>query len=53
LIDQLPSFLVGFSIVVVGIVYYAIQSKQQFNRLRDLESARRDGSVISALARLI
>eukprot|EP00978_Attheya_sp_CCMP212_P021718 scaffold63824_cov28-Attheya_sp.AAC.1 len=53
LVDQLPSLAVGFGIMVLGIVYYVIQSKQQSNRLRDLESARRDGSVMSASARLI
>lgn len=53
LIDQLPSFAAGFGIMVLGIVYYIMQSKQQSNRLRDLESARRDGSVMSASARLI
>eukprot|EP00550_Attheya_septentrionalis_P012888 CAMPEP_0198303146 /NCGR_PEP_ID=MMETSP1449-20131203/56735_1 /TAXON_ID=420275 /ORGANISM="Attheya septentrionalis, Strain CCMP2084" /LENGTH=579 /DNA_ID=CAMNT_0044005631 /DNA_START=292 /DNA_END=2029 /DNA_ORIENTATION=- len=39
LIDQLPSFAAGFGIMVLGIVYYIMQSKQQSNRLRDLESA--------------
>lgn len=53
LMDQLPSLAAGFGIMIVGIVYYVIQSNHQVNRLRDLERARRDGSVMSASARLI
>lgn len=43
---QLPSLIAGFVFVIIGIVYYVVESRKQSRRLMSMDNAARDQSSL-------